>query len=670
MKATEISKNESGASDGKAVLAKAPLFALPDEMLLEIAGYTRSFREFIFFFSTSRFFRTRGERANNIHATLQYYFPLYYKDHKAEYASLSHSLSYYLKEADEKHYFTHFHHFSSLGSVEEKNLDVRFQCIHLFASAYRGEEIRFFNALYSLMKLTNFSAYKILYHYRDQCGYTVCQRLHQSIEEKDGKDRIHYQSIFDRLFKMISGDTSIYLDLSTLCRKTQINDLSGKKVDGNIVETVIQSNRCDLICYFLQERIIHKKNIEHDFWQAVNSGSAEVITCLLNSVDHDKALRIIKSRDLNGNTCFHHVMKMGLGAALGVLIERAANNQVEMLKVRNSNQKTAFEELDCNAPFLIAFFLDLMFKNWLEIKTDNECALSVLFLAVKYGYSNFISSLSKIDAELKSIFLTGKFTYDKTLLHVAAEHGHLEVVRVLHEALDHDEWIVLLMKKNYYGETALHMAAYSSHLQIFYALCGLAAEHQGELLGIKNNDGDTVKEILTEPIFDKVLSDEEKNPLEKLFVKHVKNSMRYWNPKNSRKFQALEKIERTLEGAEWLSTGEQENLFRNVTAIALIRRARFCSPVSSHTRSGQACVSLLNSAAYQDVRKRIYPRLQFSGGKNITYSEIDQLSREYLGQTRYTFFSKFKEEAYVALGISDKKRVQEKTLSSFTRSRK
>ncbi|MBI5447556.1 MAG: ankyrin repeat domain-containing protein [Gammaproteobacteria bacterium] len=288
-----VRENLAQTSASALVPATPALLTLPDDMLLEIAKQAASFNDLLNFLSSSHFLRNLSNKPENIHALLQYFFPFYCERQQLKSEELSGSLSHYLNEVGNKHYFE----LDCLYSAKRATDWARhFQGLHLQAAAYRGEEARFFNALSIFETQSRYYPPEMVWlTQRDQYGYTPLQLLHKAIVAADKRQKPIYQRIFDRLFPVFSQrNERIYSSdhPGTLLNQLQLSDLqaSSVPVDECVVSTAVSYNRCDLVKYFIETHIIREENVKDYFLQALDSGSVAVMGCLLDVVGFREAL--------------------------------------------------------------------------------------------------------------------------------------------------------------------------------------------------------------------------------------------------------------------------------------------------------------------------------------------------------------------------------------------
>ena len=85
----------------------------------------------------------------------------------------------------------------------------------------------------------------------------------------------------------------------------------------------------------------------------------------------------------------------------------------------------------------------------------------------------------------RELIMTQDF-YQNTVLHYAADRGHLEIVQVLVDMLPHKAWNFLVKVKDHKSRTALHLAVNNGHLEVVKVLVDRMSQ---ETLNAKEHNG-------------------------------------------------------------------------------------------------------------------------------------------------------------------------------------
>ncbi|KAM3268567.1 hypothetical protein P3S67_031508 [Capsicum chacoense] len=113
-----------------------------------------------------------------------------------------------------------------------------------------------------------------------------------------------------------------------------------------------------------------------------------------------------------------------------------------------------------DANFLLADHLKRDEENGYQVTPQGN---TVLHVASLYGHSHFVAEVLKITPAL----LCCQNKKNETALHIAANEGHTEVVRVLLASVeDHNTKEKLTRMTDASGDSALHKAVRSQHLDV------------------------------------------------------------------------------------------------------------------------------------------------------------------------------------------------------------
>jgi ankyrin repeat protein len=102
---------------------------------------------------------------------------------------------------------------------------------------------------------------------------------------------------------------------------------------------------------------------------------------------------------------------------------------------------------------------------------------------------NFIDATEAIVAVADAIQLATRDDKKRTALHIAAEQGFLEIVRLLLNRMDADD----VWNSDIVGDTALHKAVASGHRDVVKLILGKVVDSDDLML--RNGAGQTAREV-------------------------------------------------------------------------------------------------------------------------------------------------------------------------------
>ncbi|KAL4233082.1 hypothetical protein ACF0H5_007767 [Mactra antiquata] len=182
---------------------------------------------------------------------------------------------------------------------------------------------------------------------------------------------------------------------------------------------------------------------------AVEYGQLQMVRVICSSHSH-----LISISDTNNMTCLHLAAREGHADIVQFLI----NHDTESINYLTDGGYSIFHYAASNGHTELCRFLLTLDLDMLSTPCTNS--LFPVQLAAKYGKTNVVKFLLIAGSDINTKTVDGR-----SLLHLAAYHGHLATVKYLCS-----HYPKLLYDSDIYGNTVIHDAAANGNLQVFQYL--------------------------------------------------------------------------------------------------------------------------------------------------------------------------------------------------------
>ncbi|KAK3241032.1 hypothetical protein CYMTET_49169 [Cymbomonas tetramitiformis] len=303
---------------------------------------------------------------------------------------------------------------------------------------------------------------------------------------KEVKERMMLMENETGLTPLAAAAAAGHYDVVVLLRKAgDVHDWS------KLLSLAAKGQHDEVVEYFLTEAR-EAYNIDevcqNALTEASRQGHADRVECLIRAKIVD-TLYFHEIRD--------HWMDMdaALSEVYGMILRAAAEGgQYEMVfeyaggSTEEAKERAFYEAGRHGHADVVGYFIeheDIDVNVYVELGIDQGA--HVLTMAAAEGKKAIVQVLLLHRANK---FVQGD--YGNTPLHLAAENGHLEVLKILVESAGEEVKERMMLMENEYGNTPLHLAAENGHLEVVKVLVESAGEEVKErMMLMENEDGDT-----------------------------------------------------------------------------------------------------------------------------------------------------------------------------------